>query len=41
MIKIGLTGSLASGKSTAAKYISNSKYPLFSADKEVQKIVSN
>ena len=38
MIKIGITGSLASGKSTVAKYISSSKYPLFSADKVVQKI---
>ncbi len=38
MIKIGLTGSIASGKTTASKIISNNKGPLFSADKEVKKI---
>ena len=32
MIKIGVTGSLASGKSTVAKFISRGKYPLFNAD---------
>ena len=32
MIKIGITGSLASGKSTVAKLISQNKYPIFSAD---------
>ncbi len=37
MIKIGVTGSLASGKSTVAKLISRAKFPLFDADK----IVSN
>ena len=37
MIKIGVTGSLASGKSTVAKFISRGKYPLFNADN----IVSN
>ncbi len=37
MIKIGVTGSLASGKSTVAKFISRGKYPLFNADD----IVSN
>ncbi len=35
MIKIGITGSLASGKSTVAKLMSKSKYPIFSADKVV------
>jgi dephospho-CoA kinase len=35
MIKIGITGSLASGKSTVAKIISR-KYPLFSADTAVK-----
>jgi len=35
MIKIGITGSLASGKSTVAKLISRDKYPLFNADKVV------
>ena len=38
MIKIGITGSLASGKSTVAKIISSGKYPLFDADKIVKKI---
>ena len=38
MIKIGITGSLASGKSTVAKIISFKKYPLFDADKAVKKI---
>ena len=38
MIKIGITGSLASGKSTVAKIIASNKYPLFDADKAVKKI---
>ena len=38
MIKIGITGSLASGKSTVAKIISARKYPFFDADKAVNKI---
>tara|TARA_B100001996_G_scaffold382283_1_gene373701 strand:- start:217 stop:777 length:561 start_codon:yes stop_codon:yes gene_type:complete len=38
MIKIGITGSLASGKSTVAKLISLNRYPIFSADKAVQAI---
>ncbi len=38
MIKIGITGSLASGKSTVAKTMSSKKYPLFDADKSVKKI---
>ena len=38
MIKIGITGSLASGKSTVAKIISSGKYPLYNADKAVKKI---
>jgi len=36
MIKIGITGSLASGKSTVAKLISRNKYPIFSADNAVK-----
>ena len=32
---IGVTGSIASGKSTVAKIIAKKKYPLFSADKIV------
>ena len=38
MIKIGLTGSLASGKTTASKIISKGRGPLFSDDKEVKKL---
>ncbi len=36
MIKIGITGSLASGKSTAGKILSSKFGPLFSADKTVK-----
>ena len=38
MIKIGITGSVASGKSTVAKILSRGIYPIFSADNEVKKI---
>ena len=38
MIKIGITGSLASGKTTASKIISFRRGPLFSADKAVKEI---
>jgi len=38
MIKIGLTGSIASGKTTAGKIISGRRGPLFSADKVVDKL---
>ncbi len=38
MKKIGITGSLSSGKTTASKFLSNRKGPLFSADKEVKKL---
>ncbi len=38
MIKIGITGALASGKTTASKILSNKRGPLFSADKVVQKL---
>ena len=40
MIKIGITGSIASGKTTASKFISNRKGPLFDADKVVRKLYS-
>ena len=40
MIKIGITGSIASGKTTASKFISRGKGPLFSADKIVKKLYS-
>ena len=38
MIKIGITGSLASGKTTASKILSHRRGPLFSADKVVKKL---
>ena len=38
MVKIGITGSIASGKSTACKIISNRRGPLFNADKIVVKL---
>ena len=38
MIKIGITGSLASGKTTVARMFSRGKYPIFNADTEVKKI---
>ena len=36
MIKIGITGSIASGKTTASKILSYKRGPLFSADKVVK-----
>ena len=41
MMKIGITGSLASGKTTASKILSLKKGPLFSADKAVKKLYQN
>jgi len=38
MIKIGITGSLASGKTTASKILSFKRGPLFSADKVVKEL---
>ena len=38
MIKIGITGSISSGKTTASKILSNQRGPLFSADNEVKKL---
>jgi len=38
MIKIGLTGSIASGKTTASKYLSSRNGPLFNADLVVKKL---
>ena len=38
MIKIGITGSLASGKSTASRFLSAKHGPLFSADSAVKEI---
>ena len=41
MIKIGITGSLASGKTTASKILSSRRGPLFSADKVVEELYRN
>lgn len=41
MKKIGITGSLASGKTTASKILARGKYPLFSADNEVKRLYKN
>ena len=38
MIKIGITGSLASGKTTASKILSFKRGPLFSADLVVKRL---
>jgi dephospho-CoA kinase len=41
MTVIGITGSIASGKSTVSKLIAKKKYPLFSADKIVSDLYNN
>ena len=41
MIVLGITGSIASGKSTVAKLIAKKKYPLFCADKTVLDLYKN
>tara|TARA_B110000971_G_scaffold19785_1_gene18066 strand:- start:3425 stop:3985 length:561 start_codon:yes stop_codon:yes gene_type:complete len=41
MIIIGITGSIASGKSTVARFMSKKKYPLFSADEVVADLYNN
>jgi len=41
MIAIGITGSIASGKSTVAQLIAKNKHPLFNADKIVQGLYKN
>ena len=38
MIKVGITGSIASGKTTASELISADRGPLFNADKIVKKL---
>ena len=40
-MKIGITGSLASGKTTASKILSFKRGPLFSADKVVKELYKN
>ena len=41
MIILGITGSIASGKSTVSRLIAKKKYPLFSADKIVSDLYKN
>ena len=41
MIKIGITGSLASGKTTASKILSSKRGPIFIADKAVKELYKN
>ena len=41
MNKIGITGSLASGKTIASKFLSVGRGPLFSADSVVRKLYAN
>ena len=41
MIKIGITGSISSGKTTASKIMSKKRGLLFSADNEVKKLYRN
>ena len=38
MIKVGITGSIASGKTTVVKIFKKKKFKVFSADQEVRKI---
>ena len=38
MIKIAITGSIASGKTTASKILSYNKWPLFSSDNVIKKL---
>ena len=38
MIKIGVTGSISSGKSTVARMLAGKKYPIFDADIAVRQI---
>lgn len=41
MIKIGITGSIGTGKTTVAKMFALFKIPVFDADKEIKKILNN
>ena len=40
-MKIGITGSLSSGKTTVSKILSANRGPLFSADKAVSELYKN
>ena len=39
-MKIAITGSLASGKTSATKFLSKKKYPVFNADNSVKQLYS-
>ena len=39
-MKIAITGSLASGKTSATKFLSKGKYPTFNADNAVKQLYS-
>ena len=39
-MKIAITGSLASGKTSATKFLSKEKYPIFNADNVVKQLYS-
>ena len=41
MYKIGITGSIGTGKSTVANMFASFKLPVFDADKEIKKILNN
>ena len=41
MYKIGITGSIGTGKSTVANMFALFKIPVFDADKEIRKILNN
>ena len=41
MIIVGLTGGIASGKSTIVKFLKNKKFKVHDADHEVKKIYKN
>ena len=41
MYKIGITGSIGTGKSTVANLFASFKIPVFDADKEIKKILNN
>ena len=41
MYKIGITGSIGTGKSTVANMFASFKIPVFDADKEIKKILNN
>ena len=41
MMKIGLTGGIGSGKTTIAKALQNSGYPIYIADREASRLMNH